>query len=255
MNHSLAIAYVRSFNAAVDWEGFEIAPPYMLDMERLSVLTVVAGLRPRALLVHVPPRQISRLRDLMINCGLHCHLDRQDYSTPLPGFDPKLTNVMNEHYGDKAKTAIWLCHDREARRRVLERTQQVGTLLEYPACCVKLDLANNQTLRVAFLKSLIQKVGPDPVAVRRALSNDMQVEMSPEAKAILESESIGHSLVRFPFVFHVACPDCMAAGDESPSGQLNARFKKFAFDVDPELRDRLVYSSEKLMSAALVSGE
>ena len=108
----------------------------------------------------------------------------------------------------------------------------VGTLLGYPGCCIAANRESKLLGAQTFIKAIIAKVGPDPIAVKRALDNNEQVEVPDDADP--QANHVPLTDEKFPFVFHIACDACLNS-DDSPSAALNEEFGRFAKALDERL--------------------
>ena len=159
-------------------------------------------------------RHLRRVRDVLVNNGLRTKI------TPhirLLGFS--VVNDIPKPTGN----ILWTfdSSDRlEEIHRALEDNYHavVGTLLGYPGCCIAANRESKLLGAQTFIKAIIAKVGPDPIAVKRALDNNEQVEVPDDADP--QANHVPLTDEKFPFVFHIACDACLNS-DDSPSAALN----------------------------------
>lgn len=239
-----------AFNESMPWSALQIAPYYMADLERLSVLTVVAGLRPACLLVNIERSTFAKVRDVMISAGFLTHVSKeQPPEEPDAGFSPEIIAAFEDGLRPKAIPGLWICNSPAARQRIKSGTESVGRLLEYPACCEQQERENNRIVRVAFMKAIIAAVGTHPAAIRRAVRDDLRVDLGPAAAEILKCQNVPLSMERFPFIFHVACDACLRE-HYSRSAELNFGYEEFARSIDAELHRRLLTFASALKMGA-----
>jgi hypothetical protein len=121
--------------------------------------------------------------------------------------------------------------DRKRLKGALLTKQEASLLLDYPECCVQVEVGVNLKDQTEFLTALIAKVGNDEQSIARALREDVGVGVSDE---VFTLGNVARTDALFPFVIHVACDSCLAS-QTSPTAQLNSAYEKLARDLDPQL--------------------
>ena len=202
------------YNATKHLRLADITPIDFKD--RLSLLTVAAGLRPVGVL-ECTGLETVRVRDAVVNCGLHTLVSGRVWSIagkPNTDNPHRRALQMMEDFSSAAKpgSVLWFCASRQQRNEIKKRPSsevEGGILLGYSECCVRFEF------RERFLTAV------------------------PETDA------------RYPFVLHVACDACLTTAD-SPSAKLNEEFERLALNIDAKLHSavrRVGQLSAELKSA------
>ena len=214
-----------------------VAGGYGLEAhERLSLMTVAAGVREFAFLTETNAQCQSAVAQLLGTVGLRA----------LPcssAFD-----IEFEAEGIKAATA-------EAYRRVVREMSSsnglgvwsesaassccvgmmsLGTALSYPRCCEMMDLRTKQRDHELFLAAIVEEEGDEPAQVERALRERREYGKASSDHCHEWSDRFVQTRDRFPFVLHTACDDCLRP-DESPTAMLNRQYEGLALSISTEL--------------------
>jgi hypothetical protein len=131
---------------------------------------------------------------------------------------------------------LWVFRERLLEEQivdVVERRVSAGRLLEYPGCCVEHHEVVQRQFDRAFAQAIVTAVGLDPVAVERALKEDLQVEL-PENLG--DRRNMDRSDQQFPFALNIACDACLAS-DDSPTAGLHRACRDLTQQVDRRFSD------------------
>jgi hypothetical protein len=225
--------------------------PELSALEEMSVLAVIAGLRPAALLANMTASMFALFRDVAISFGLITAVARRRrFEKSDIAYPPEIEKVFRDHFSKRAyQPALWVCADFAARERIRQEHEPIGTLLDYPACCVDEEARLNREVRQAFERAIVKRAGGDPAVLRRALREDWKVQLPPAVDEQLRGEHIGQSVAAFPFVFHVACAACLADSEDSPSARLNRLYRCFTTELS-----QAISGIRELLPAAAAKG-
>jgi hypothetical protein len=201
--------------------------------DRLALATVAAGLRPIGVL-EGEGVQLERIRDVLVDQGFHTLVSKSVWSRKerqLDGYP--LLRLLDEMWTPtKGQRVLWFCANSDDRRQLkahLLTKKDAGILLGYPSCCVEFELEIDTKFDVAFLNALIAKVGSDEQSLRRALKEDVGVEIPDD---IPKLKNISRTDAQFPFVMHIACDACLGS-ETSPSTRINVSYEALAQHIDP----------------------
>jgi hypothetical protein len=213
----------------------------MHAVEELSVLAVIVGLRPAALLVNMTASMFALFRDVAISFGLITMVPRRRrFEESDITYPPEIEKVFREHFSRRPyQPALWICADFAARERIRQEREPIGVLLDYPACCVEEESRVNRDVRHAFERAIVERAGGDPAVLRRALREDWRVELPPAIDERLRGGHIARSVSTFPFIFHVACSQCLESPESLASRMLNRRYREFAIRFEDAADARL----------------
>jgi hypothetical protein len=216
--------------------GLEFAELPTVDMkDRLSVLTVAAGLR-RVGVLETWGQRLARIRDRMIAGGLAtsvatCVWSRIERAEGTPHREV-LYALDERRVAGKPKHVLWLyggAVERERYRRPAFTQQEAGELLEYPACCIAFESSVMARLPQAQLAGLIARVGEDSAKLAAELRGTRELETP---KVPLPDNGL-RTEQRLPFALHVACDACLE-DTHSPSAAISAQHGELARAVDPD---------------------
>lgn len=235
----------RIFEALKDVSFAEY--PAIDVQERLSLLTVPAGVRPVAVLGVAQPKEyegfLVRLKDILGNFGLHSL-----FAKPIPATyeGSALPHEVNEIFREHSSRSdaqysplLWVYQTPQIRRdvRAVEKCEvEAGILLDYPKCCVAEDKARKLRGHDIFAKAIIQKVGDAPDAVRQALEADLGVEVDDEA---FDTTNAKRTAEQFPFVFHIACETCLQTPGSS-TAVLDNEYRSLAKAIDRDFFEAIL---------------
>ena len=203
--------------------------------DRLSVLTVAAGLR-RVGVLETWGQRLPQIRDRMIQAGLATSVASCVWSKiERPGETPHrevLEALDQRRVAGKPKHVLWLYPGTDELRQLQQASfsqQQAGALLGYPACCIAFESSVMEMLPKAQLQELIAEVGDDDAKLlRRARAGTLPETSKPSLPAnALRTEQ------RLPFVLHVACDSCLEDLD-SPSAAINQRNAELLQQADAD---------------------
>lgn len=236
-----------------DLRRIQLSDMPLVDLrDRVSILTVAAGLRPIGVL-EGSGAQLEPAREAMINRGLLTLKTRGVWSKaeapkeyPRPELFVFLSNVANQ----KARTALWFCSDREQRKSLKAYAQtgsDAGRLLDYPLCCVSERVKCEASYRIAILDALIHKVGDDTGLVKKAILSGERVNVSSDHLSL-----VSLSNEKFPFISHVACAEC-CRNDGSPSALLDEQYGLLTKEVDSSLHGAVVRVAKLIGQAEAAS--
>ena len=110
-------------------------------------------------------------------------------------------------------------------------------------------IQDKRDVRRAFETAIVKRAAGDPDLVRRAIREDWKVELPLAVDEQLRGLHIQSSIARFPFVFHIACTECLARPVDSPSDRMNGRYWEFTTDLS-----RAISGVRELLPAAAAEG-
>ena len=214
----------------------EIQPLDLLD--RLSLLTVAAGLRQIGVL-EGEGLQLGEVKDATGNCGLLTSVAESVWFRSKPaaqaGSDGLLESLQSLRSSESAgSNVLWLYASAEDRKRVKGKRlakEEAGLLLGYPECCVRENIESDGQMDLLYLEALVAKVGRDREAIQRAILDDLEVELRGAPPGM---ENVSATAAKFPFVVHISCKACLSSLD-SPSATLNTRYRALIEEVDPAM--------------------
>jgi hypothetical protein len=157
----------RRFHKILHAHGIQFSDiPELSALEEISVLAVIAGLRPAALLVNMTASMFALFRDVAISFGLITMVARRRrFEKSDIAYPPEIEKVFREHSSKRAyQPALWICTDLATRERVREEREPIGALLDYPECCVAEESRVNRDVRHAFERAIVERAGGDPAA-------------------------------------------------------------------------------------------
>jgi hypothetical protein len=203
--------------------------------DRLSVLTVVAGLR-RVGVLETWGQRLLQIRDRMIQAGLAtsvatCVWSKIERPEETPHRD--VLEVLDERrVAGKPKHVLWLYPGTEERKQLQQTSftqQRAGALLGYPACCIAFESSVMELLPKAQLQALIAEAGNDDAKLlRRARGGALPETPKPGLPNNgLRTEQC------LPFVLHVACDTCLEDAD-SASAAINRQNAELLQQVDAD---------------------
>ncbi|HWB31622.1 MAG TPA: hypothetical protein VG714_00450 [Acidobacteriaceae bacterium] len=231
------LAKARRLYAATRTLHFADLPTIDLK-DRLSVLTVAAGLR-RVGVLETWGQRLPQIRDRIVQNGLATAVAACVWSRIERPEDTPYCEVLNaldeRRVAGKPRHVLWLYPAAQARDefRQMNYTQQLaGRLLGYPDCCIAFESAVMALLPAAQLRAMILQLGENEAALLRAARKGPLPEVS---KPALPDNAV-RTEQRLPFVLHVACDNCLEDMD-SPSARLNTLYKELAREVDADFHD------------------
>ena len=214
-----------------------------LDLkEKLSVLTVAAGLRRIAMVnawsdvpgQHVWQRLIfacraSKLRARILDSPLV-----RLTGVAIPE-EFKLAAIEVRRQGNERQ--IWIYQTDEDERRIANLFRYevtIGELLEYPSCCRdEHERIQSEVTRLSH-EALFGEYRPkNPAAFRELLLQDAPFNC-PQLGEIFNRT--GDKIRRYPFIFHTPCDRCLL-GENQVSANLNRTYRQLAEEIDPTLAE------------------
>jgi hypothetical protein len=213
------------------------ADDYVDLSDRLALLTVAAGIRGVAGFgfneFKDEPAQLP-IKKILEGEGLSCvvtgpiyrPVPREQLPADISAVFEETDKQLDRH---KNERLLWSCSDASKINdvlKVISGEKPAGLVLGYPPCCVEHDCILHDLVQTSFRKAIIEKVGTGLDAVRAALRDDLKVSLpiDPYKNSIATLRS-------YPFVFHIACDECLADGNPA-SSQLNQALGALARDVD-----------------------
>jgi hypothetical protein len=179
--------------------------PRMELTERFTLLTVPAGLRRCALLVHLGTNELQRLRSVAIDHGLFPLVSRSSslQSRTYEAYGEKISRVFREHDAEGDHPVLWICSSDAIRKQVKAAPAESWVLLDYPDCCVQSEHRSKAFVNECFGKAIVDKAGGDPMLVRKGLREKWKVKLEiPEELA--PGRNSERTEATFPFALHIA---------------------------------------------------
>lgn len=203
--------------------------------ERLSVITVAAGVREFAFLTHIDASAQTVVAHLLQEAGLAADpcCSRFDINFEAEGISLTTIETYRQVVGERdplSGLGIWLPGSPSACAGM----RSLGTALCYPHCCELMDLRTKQKDHALFLKSMVDCEGDEPTRVEKALRSRRQYGKATEEHIDQWEKRFAATHDTFPFVLHTACDDCLKSSN-SPSGMLNRQHEEIAISVSEEL--------------------
>jgi hypothetical protein len=218
--------------------GVWLASNILDAYERLSLVTVAAGIRQFSFLCHVRPKTRTSLSALISNLGLHSatHNARFDLKLAAPGVSGGSALAYSSFKARSERflgIGVW---SRSARRCATRNITlaNLGLLLQYPGCCVQMDISTKQKDHESTLRELAREVGDDPNQITHALRRRIPIEKRgiPEVRRWAQRYQL--TLARYPFALHTACDACLKS-QSSPTADLSRRYEDLVSNVSDEL--------------------
>ena len=203
--------------------------------ERLSVITVAAGVRGFAFLTHIEASVQSVVAHLLETAGLTAGpcSSRFDIDFDADGISSATVETYRQVVGERdhfAGLGIWLPGSPSSCAGM----RSLGAALGYPRCCELMDLRTKQKDHALFLDAIVNSEGDEPTRVEEALRAGHQYGKATEDHCDRWETRFAATCDIFPFVLHTACDDCLDSGN-SPSGVLNRQYEEIAIAVSAEL--------------------
>ncbi len=129
--------------------------------ERVSLLTVAAGLRPFCLLTHIREEDCSRVVATLSEFGLTCGVCNVNSNWDLDMDAPAVVLEAFRAYQNRHPLyGLGVAHS-----RIEFGETPLGLVLSYPECCSKMDDATKEFDRSTALRLLIDSKGGDHASV------------------------------------------------------------------------------------------
>jgi hypothetical protein len=215
--------------------------------ERLSVITVAAGLRDFAFLTQIDTDYQSTVAQLFRTAGLSAHPCSSPFDLDIEpeGISVASVEVYRRVQREKSPfngLGVWA---RPAAMSDCVGMMSLGSALSYPQCCEMMDLRTKQRDHELFLAAIVEEEGDDPQRVEQALRERREYSKASYDHCHEWNDRFVQSLSRFPFVLHTACDDCLRA-DQSPTAILNRQYENLAVSVSDELHLMVRWGAQAL---------
>jgi len=234
------MAYARRVLGSVRRVRLSDVPAFDI-LDRVGLLTVVAGLRNVSAFGFVDRNNESRLTTLqkiLTDQGLCCLITtpiERASNEPLTDEIGELFKVFDrvdaESQTPSSEKLLWVFRElgqEERIRQAVKREVSVGKILGYPTCCVEHhELVLARAKRV-YSMAIVAAVGSDASAVERAYRDGLKVQLSEDPT---DNEHMLRTDERFPFVMHTACDACLSS-DDSPTARLDVDYGGLARQFD-----------------------
>jgi hypothetical protein len=202
--------------------------------ERLSAVTVAAGLRDFAFLTHIDAEVQPSITDLIRRNGLLAEPCSSAFDIDIEpeGIAAATVEVYKRAQRESRPLSglgLWSPH-----LSACVGMTALGGALSYPPCCEMMDLRTKQRDHELFLASIVEEEGDEPARVKQALLERREYSKASYDHCHEWNDRFAQTLSRFPFVLHTACDDCLQV-DQSPTANLNREYEDLAASVSPEL--------------------
>jgi hypothetical protein len=216
--------------------------PNLDASEHVGLLTVIAGIRPVALLLDVADLEVKKLVRLLGQVDLVAFVG--GVPEPVCTWEsPHPAEIASIFRGKLQSSAFWVCRDKDDANTINNGIDQVnaGRLLAYPECCIDAQQQDNADLEDALVRGWTRHFGDDPERIAQAWHDDRKVRIEFESKA---AHRVPRTFALFPFVQHIACESCLGPGD-TPTAVLNSAYRDLVAESDPGLCDYLVGAAKR----------
>ena len=203
--------------------------------DRLSVVTVAAGVREYAFLTDIEASSQTVVAHLLEAAGLSARpcCSRFDINFEVDSISSATVQMYRKVVGERdplAGLGIWL----RGSPSFCADMRSLGAALGYPHCCELMDLQTKQKDHTLFLESIVGSEGDEPTRVEEALRSRRQYGKATEEHIEKWEKRFAATCDIFPFVLHTACDDCLNSSN-SPSGAVNRQHEEIAIAVSEEL--------------------
>jgi hypothetical protein len=208
--------------------------------ERVSLLTVAAGLRPFCLLTHIREEDFSRVVATLSEFGLTCGVCNVNFNFDLDFDVPAdVLEAFRAYQNRHPLYGLGVAHS-----RIEFGDTPLGIVLSYPECCSKMDDTTKKFDRSAALRLLVDSKSGDYASVIAELA-DGEGAPTPHTD---QTEAWGRRFDRtynlFPFALHTACDRCLERGAKSTSGALSRRYESMVRAAAPDLHAAVIRQNE-----------
>lgn len=218
--------------------------------DRFALVTIAAGLRTVAAFgfrENQDEQAQSVVKGIIEREGL-CALMTSPIHRALPSELPRDIAAVFEgfdaqHEARSNERLLWVFSDPSNRvvvERVISGEEAPGVILGYPTCCVEQERNPQIAAQDVFRHAIVNAVGSEPEAIRRALREDLEVELPADTYSRENAVATARS---HPFVFHIACDECLAS-DNSATSEMDRNFRALAQQVDRTLFQGIVDMAE-----------
>jgi hypothetical protein len=209
--------------------------------ERVSLMTVAAGLRSFCLLTHIREAELPLATAALPVVGLTCGVCKASFNYDLDvDAPPEILEAFRAYEARHPLYGLGV-----AKSRVDFGDTSLETVLGYPKCCSELDHSTKAFDRSATLRLLIDSKGGDYAAVIAELARENTTIPTPRTG---RSEAWDRRFDRthniFPFALHTACDRCLESGSKSPSGVLSRRYEAIVRAAAPDLYDAVLRQND-----------
>jgi hypothetical protein len=202
--------------------------------ERVSLLTVAAGLRSFCLLTHIREEEFPLVTAALPVVGLTCRVCKASFNYDLDVDAPP--EVLEAFRAYEARHPLYGLG--VANSRVDFGETPLGTVLGYPKCCSEMDDKTKAFDRSATLRLLIDSKDGDYAAlVAELVREHTTIPTPPTDRREAWDRRFDRTHDVFPFAVHTACDQCLEAGSKSPSDLLSRRYEAMVRVAAPDLYD------------------
>jgi hypothetical protein len=199
--------------------------------ERVSLLTMAAGLRPFCFLTHIREEDFSRVVAALSEFGLTCGVCKAKFSFDLDlDAPPAVLEAFHAYQARHPLNGLGIAHS-----RIDFGDTPLGIVLRYPECCSKMDDATKKFDQSAALGLLIDSKGGDHASVIAELAQCEGVPTPHTDQREAWDRRFDRTHHVFPFAVHTACDRCLERGGKSASGALSRRYESLIRAAAPEL--------------------
>ena len=216
--------------------------PNLDASEHVGLLTVIAGIRPGALVLDVGDSEVKKLVRLLGQVDLIASVGRVP-ELVCTWESPHRAEVTSVFRGKLQSSAFWVCRNKDDAKTISKGIDQVmaGRLLGYPECCIDAHQQDNADFEDALVRGWTRQFGDDPKRISQAWHEDRRVRIEFEPQA---AHRVPRTFALFPFVQHIACDSCLGPGD-TPTAVLNSGYRNLVAEADPGLCDYLVGAARR----------
>ncbi len=219
--------------------------PYEHYISTLAIIAVLKGAKPA--FMGDEEECFEEFKEAGRRLGLRVLITKRPPTDTYPIRKPQVpagfTDVFHRLGVSLEKKAVWLYVDAGVSERISQSASgrlNEGYVLGYPECCVR----GYEEDRVLLIESVYNHIvnhyqAKDEQAAVKILMTDPPF---PAPKIRMRE-----SFEKFPFISHVACPDCMEGKGET--SKLNQELRKLAAEAG--LKERIVDSMTDLLATGL----
>ena len=231
--------------------GLRFSDEAQIDLsDRLDLISVPSGLRSAAAFgfrERKDEKNWAALKSAIETCGLTTIASGPIRRSRPSELAPELSAVFDEIYAqsdaNQNDTLLWVVSAQAGSAEVdkaVSGSAESGIVLGYPACCVKHERTRQDAAEISFQNAIVKAVGENPEAIRRALREDLKVEL-PADTFYDRNAPLTHRA--FPFVAHIACDQCLQVAG-SATAVMNEAFGSLARKVDRVLYQAILDMSQ-----------
>jgi hypothetical protein len=208
--------------------------------ERVSLLTVAAGLRPFCLLTHIREEEFGQIVSILPQFGLTCGVCNVNFTYDLD-FDvpPEVLEAFRSYHAVRPLYGLGVAYS-----RIEFGDAPLGTVLSYPECCAKMDDATKRFDQSAALRQLIDSKAGDIASVIAELAQGKGAPTPHTDRREAWDRRFDRTHIVFPFAVHTACDRCLKRGTKSASGALSRRYESMVRAAAPDLYDAVLRQNE-----------